>query len=456
MTTRPNDRGGGSTKSARASVVAGRPLPLPSSSSPLRYRDFNLLTGGQLLSSIGTQMQVVAVAWQIYLMTGSKLALGLIGLARGVPLILASLFSGVVADAFDRRKTLLITQSSLAVLSLALAILTGLSFVSAVAVYVIIAMASAAQAVDQPARSSLVPSLVSRAALPRALSLLVASREFSVIAGPALGGLIIAASGGVEANYVIDVVSYAFVLSAVILMRTRAQHMERASLDFAAVREGWRFIIHNRIILAVQGLDFLANFFAASSVLFPVFAETIYKAGPEGLGLLYGASSFGAVAGALLFAFVGRTRRQGTIILVAIFIYGVSIAAFGLSGWFLVGIAFLAISGAADSVSATLRGTISQLVTPDRLRGRVTAVNTMFVAGGPQLGNVEAGVAASAIGVQESVALGGVITCFVVVVMAVFSRRIRDFSLNDLPALNDDVDSRLASGVDLAMIAPGE
>jgi len=406
---------------------------IPISTSPLAYRDFNLLTGGQLLSSIGTQMQVVAVAWQIYLITDSKLALGLIGLARGLPLIIASLFSGILADAFDRRQTLLITQTTLALLSTLMAVLTALHHVGAPAIYLIIGGAAAAQAVDQPARSSLVPSLVSREALPRALSLLVAAREFSVIAGPALGGLLIAVAGGVEVNYIIDAASYGFVLAAVVLMRTRALDVVRPAVSFASIREGWAFIIHNRIILAVQGLDFLANFFAASTVLFPIFAKTIYKTGPEGLGLLYGAGSIGAVAGALLFAFFGRAKRQGVVILVSIFIYGAAIAAFGFTPWLLLGLGFLVISGAADSVSATLRGTISQLVTPDSLRGRVTAVNTMFVAGGPQLGNVEAGALATALGTQESVALGGVVTCFVVVVMAIFSRRIRDFSLADLP-----------------------
>jgi MFS family permease len=402
---------------------------LPISISPLKFRDFNLLTGGQLLSSIGTQMQTVAVAWQIYLVTDSKLALGLIGLARGVPLIAASLVSGVVADAFDRRRTLLVTQSTLAALSTILAVLTAMRLVTPAAIYILIGLASAAQAVDQPARSSLVPSLVSAEALPRALSLLVASREFAVIAGPAIGGLLIFVTGGVEGNYIVDAASYGFVLTAVMLMRTRALDRARSSVSFAAVREGWAFIFQNRIILAVQGLDFLANFFAASTVLFPVFAKTIFRTGSEGLGFLYAAGSAGAVAGALLFAFFGRARRQGIVILISIFVYGVAITAFGFTPWFLVGLILLVISGAADSVSATLRGTISQLLTPDHLRGRVTAVNTMFVAGGPYLGNVEAGVTAELLGTQESVALGGIVTCGVVVAMAIFSRRIRDFRL---------------------------
>jgi MFS family permease len=406
---------------------------IPISTSPLSFRDFNLLTGGQTLSGIGTQMQVVAVAWQIYLITGhSKLALGLIGLARGLPLIVASLFSGILADAFDRRRTLLVTQSVLAALSAILVVLTATGTIRAESLYLVIAGASAAQAVDQPTRSSMVPSLVSREALPRALSLLVSAREFAVIAGPALGGVVIAATGGVEANYVVDAASYTFVLAAVFMIRTPTQNdVDRPTVSLKAVIDGWKFIIHNRIILAVQGLDFLANFFAASTVLFPVFAGTVYKTGPAGLGVLYGAGSLGAVVGALLFAFFGRVRRQGAVILISIFVYGLAITAFGFSPWYLMGAGFLVISGAADSVSATLRGTISQLVTPDSLRGRVTAVNTMFVAGGPQIGNLEAGAVAAAVGVQDSVALGGIITCVVVVVAAIWSRRIREFRLED-------------------------
>jgi MFS family permease len=394
--------------------------------SPLRYRDFDLISGGQLLSSIGTQMQVVAVAWQIYLLTGSKVALGLIGLARGVPLVMASLFSGVLADAFDRRRTLLITQTSLATLSAVLAVTTALGTINLAIIYTVIAMASAAQAVDQPARSALVPSLVPREALPRAISFIVALREFATIAGPALGGIVIAVAG-VEPNYVVDALSYGFVLLAVTFMRTRVGHLRTGEMSIHAIREGWRFVIHNRIVLSVQGLDFLANFFAASSVLFPVFADTIFRTGPQGLGLLYGAASGGAVAGALIFSFFGRVRRQGAVILVSVAVYGIAITAFGLSPWFLLGLLFLVISGAADSVSASLRHTISQLVTPDELRGRVTAVNTMFVAGGPQLGNVEAGLVASAIGTQEAVALGGIATVLVVGVIALTSRTIRSY-----------------------------
>lgn len=395
--------------------------------SPFKYRDFVLLSGGQLVSSIGTQMQVVAVAWQIYLLTNSKLALGLIGLARGVPLISASLFSGVLADAFDRRRTLLFTQSSMAILSALLAGLTISGRIMPWSIYLIIAGASAAQALDQPARSALVPSLVPRQALPRALALIVAMREFATIAGPAIGGVVIAVFG-ITPNYVVDAISYGAVMAAVVLMRTRVGHVATGVVNLGAVKEGWAFILHNRIILSIQGLDFLANFFAASTVLFPVFAHTIFKTGPEGLGLLYGAGSFGAVFGALLFGFFGRATRQGMVILISIFVYGCAIAAFGFSPWFGLGLVFLVVSGAADSISASLRGTISQLATPDRLRGRVTAVNTMFVAGGPQLGNVEAGVVATAIGTREAVALGGIVTVAVVAVMALASRTVRDYS----------------------------
>lgn len=395
--------------------------------NPLRYRDFTLLYTGQLLSSIGTQMQVVAVVWQIYLLTNSKLALGLIGLARGLPLIGASFFSGVLADAFDRRRTLLVTQSSLAALSGLLAVLTATGRINPGWIYVIVGMASAAQALDQPARSALVPSLVPTEYLPRAMGLIVAIREFATVAGPALGGLVIAAAG-VTPNYVIDAVSYGAVLAAVLLMHIRVGHVATGQVSLAAIREGWSFIIHNRIIFSVQGLDFLANFFGASTVLFPIFAHAIFHTGPQGLGLLYAAASLGAVIGALLFSFFGRTRRQGLVILISVFIYGAMIAAFGFSPWFLLGLVFLALSGAADSISASLRGTISQIATPDNLRGRVTAVNTMFVAGGPQLGNVEAGVVATALGTREAVALGGFITMAVVVVVGLLSRTIRDYS----------------------------
>ncbi|HZT96094.1 MAG TPA: MFS transporter [Chloroflexota bacterium] len=392
----------------------------------LRFPDFRLLAGGQLVSNIGTQMQVVAVAWQIYLLTNSKLALGLIGVARGLPLIVSSLGSGVLADAFDRRKTLIATQLILASTSAFLAALTLAGLISAPAIYLTIGFAAIAQGLDQPSRSALIPSLVSRPALPSALALNVAIREFATVTGPAIGGLVIALAG-VTPVYVLDAVSYGFVLAAVLLMRTRVGHVATRQVNLAALTEGWRFILRNRIILSVQGLDFLANFFAASAVLFPVFARTIYHVGPQGLGLLYAAGSAGAVAGALIFGAFSRARRQGAVVLASVAVYGLAIAAFGFAPWFYVGLGFLALSGAADAVSASLRGTISQLATPDRLRGRVTAVNTMFVAGGPQLGNVEAGLLAAAIGTREAVAAGGIATVLITGLVALVSPTVRKY-----------------------------
>ncbi len=398
----------------------------------LGFRDYRLLSGGQLLSNIGTQMQIVAVAWQIYLLTGSKLALGLIGIARGVPLILSTVGSGVVADAFDRRVTLLFTQTGLALTSGVLAVLSLTGLISPVLIYIVIAVAAVAQGLDQPSRSALIPNLVSREALPTALALNVAIREFATITGPGLGGIVIAALG-VAPVYVVDALSYGFVLGAVILMNARVGHAATRQVNLDALREGWSFIFHNRIILSVQGLDFLANFFAASAVLFPVFAQSIYHVGPRGLGLLYAAGSAGAVVGALLFGTFGRVRRQGAVVLISVVVYGLAIAGFGFATWFWLGLAFLGLSGAADAVSASLRGTISQLATPDRLRGRVTAVNTMFVAGGPQLGNVEAGVLANAIGTREAVAAGGLATAAITCLLAVIVPTIRRYS----PSIED-------------------
>ena len=398
-------------------------------SNPLHYRDFNLLSSGQLLSSVGTQMQIVAVAWQIYLLTNSKVALGLIGPARGLPLVAGSVYAGVIADSFDRRRVLLVTQSTMAILSAMLAVLTATGDITPWAIYVLIALSSAAQAADQPARSALIPSLVPRPVLPRAISIIVALREFATIAGPALGGILIAATG-VGPVYVVDALSCGFVLAAVLLMHTRAGKISDTRVNFRAVAEGWRFMVHKRIILLVQGLDFLANFFGASTVLFPVFARTIFQVGPQGLGLLYGAGACGAVIGALLFGYFGRVQRQGVFILASIVVYGAAITLFGLSPWFLLGLGFLVVSGAADSVSASLRETISQLETPDELRGRMTAINTMFVGGGPQMGDLEAGVVASMIGTRDAVALGGVMTVAVAIITALFSPTIRQYRLH--------------------------
>jgi MFS family permease len=372
----------------------------------LRSHDFRLLFAGQLVSLTGSQMQLVAVTWQLYQLTRSSLALGLIGLCRVVPVVLFALGGGVVADALDRRRLMLISQSLMASCSLVLAILTARGHASPALIYAVVAGAATALALDSPARQSLVPLLVPREHLANALSLMAMAWELAAIVGPALAGVVIARAGVVPI-YFVDAGSFVAVLGALVAMRHRAPPRHDARISLGAALEGLRFLARSPLILSTMVLDFVATFFAGAMLLMPVFADRLIHVGPRGLGLLYAAQPAGAAAAAALLAIAPTIDRQGRAVLVSVAIYGAAIAAFGVSHWLWLSLLLLAISGAADTVSMVVRQTLRQLLTPDELRGRMTSVNMMFFIGGPQLGEFEAGVVARFAGPRFSVASGG-------------------------------------------------
>jgi MFS family permease len=372
----------------------------------LRHRDFRLLFFGQLVSLTGSQMQQVAVAWQLYVLTKSPLALGTLGLARVVPVIVFALGGGVIADAFDRRKLILFSQLGMALASLTLALLTRAHAVSPAAIYGAVALAGLAFAVDAPARQALVPLLVPVEDLPNALSLYAMAFEVAAVAGPALAGVAIDQLG-VFPIYVADVVSFVAVIGALLVMRHRAPPRKSAGITLGAAVEGLRFLRRTPVILWTMLLDFVATFFAGALLLMPIYADQILGVGARGLGWLYAAQPVGATLAALALSLRPAVKRQGPALLASVALYGASIAAFGVSRFFWLSLGMLALSGAADMVSMVIRQTIRQLATPDELRGRMTSVNMIFFMGGPQLGEFEAGVVARVWGPRFSVASGG-------------------------------------------------
>jgi MFS family permease len=277
--------------------------------------------------------------------------------------------------------------------------------------YAVIAVGGAALALDSPARQSLVPLLVPREHLANALSLNAMAWEIAAIAGPSLAGLIIAWRG-VFSVYVLDAASFAAVIGALFAMRHQAPPRASSNISIGAAVEGLRFILRTPLILSTMVLDAVATFFAGSLLLLPVYADRILAVGPRGLGLLYAAQPFGAAIAAFTLATRSTIHRQGAAVLWSIVIYGLAVAAFGVSPWLSLSVVLLAISGAADTVSMVVRQTLRQLLTPDELRGRMTSVNMIFFIGGPQLGEFEAGVVARGFGPRFSVASGGV-TCVV-------------------------------------------
>ncbi len=399
----------------------------PSPFIALQNRDFRLLWVGQLLSNSGTQMQIVTINWHIYILTGSALALGLIGLVRVVPIVVFALAGGLFADARDRRHVLLVTQSAMMFFAALLAWVTVSGHVNAPIIYLLAALTAAIGAFDAPARQALVPNLVPREQLTNALSLNNIMWQVAAIVGPALAGFIIA-SLGVGAVYWINSISFLAVLVALLLMRTPTQqNIGVARVTITALTEGIQFVKQSQVIFATMLLDFFATFFSSATALLPIFARDILRVGPEGLGILYAGESVGAVIAGAGLSLAGQVRRQGTVLLISVAVYGVATALYGGSRWFALSFLFLVLLGAGDTVSTILRSTIRQIVTPDHLRGRMTSVNMIFFQGGPQLGEMEAGLVAAAFGAPFSVISGGIATVILVVLTAWRAPKLRNY-----------------------------
>jgi MFS family permease len=386
-----------------------------SSFAALRYRDFRLLWAGQFVSITGSQMQLVAINWHVYLLARpygerqAALALSLVGLVRVVPIILCSLAGGVAADAFDRRRLMLAAQTVMLLAAGALAAVTAAGGTRVWVIYLLTAVASAASSFDNPARQALLPSLVPARVLPNAVSLGFIAFQVATVSGPLLAGLILAARGPALV-YGANAVSYLAVIAAVLLMRApgRGAGEEAGEVSFEALREGLRFVWRTPVIVQSMSLDFVATFFASATALLPIFAAQILHVGARGFGVLAASSSAGSVFAGLAMTRAAWSRRPGAVVLASVAVYGAATVGFGVSRFFWLSCAMLALVGAADTVSTVIRQTVRQLVTPDRLRGRMTSVNMIFFMGGPQLGETEAGLLAAAVGAPLSVVVGGV------------------------------------------------
>src|SRR6266850_257254 len=379
--------------------------------SSLRHRDFRLLWMGQIVSVTGSQMQLAAINWHVYLLTGSALSLGLVGACRAVPIILCSLAGGVVADVVDRRRLMIATQSVMLVCSAILALVTFRGLLHVWPIFLLTSIASAAWAFDTPARQALMPTLVPLKDFPNAVSLSMLMFQVGLIVGPPLAGFVLA-NHGPALVYTINAVSFVAVILGVALMRTSGRpetdenQPPRISID--ALLEGLRFVWRTPIIVQTMTLDFMATFFASANQLLPIFAKDILRVGAQGYGFLAAGQAAGAVITGLVMARMGILKKQGMIVIVSVGIFGAATIAFGLSRVFWFSLAMLAITGAADTVSTILRQTIRQLATPNNLRGRMTSVNMIFFMGGPQLGELEAGTVAALVGAPLSVLTGGI------------------------------------------------
>jgi MFS family permease len=386
--------------------------PKASSWVALRHRDFRLLWGSQLISMAGSMMQSAAILWHVSLLVSERhrgLALGLVGLVRVLPILGLSVVAGVVADAVDRRKLMLVTQSGMALAASALAWTTIAGVHSLWPVYALAACSAAFGSFDGPARQSLIPNLVPREHLPNAIALNTIMFQTASVLGPAVAGLVIA-TGGVAWAYAINALSFLFVIAALLMMRgpVRRANGESGRISLGAAAEGLRFVFRTPLIRSTMLLDFFATFFASATALLPIFAQDILKVGARGYGLLTAAPSVGAMLTSLaLVPLTDRIERRGTVMLWSVLGYGAATVLFGISRDFWLTFWCLALTGATDTVSMVIRNVIRQLNTPDSMRGRMTGVNMAFFMGGPQLGELEAGLAAQGFGARWSVVSGG-------------------------------------------------
>lgn len=405
-----------------------------SSFTALRHRDFRLLWIGQLISVTGSQMQLAAINWHVFMLTRSPLALGGVGLVRVLPIVFCSLAGGVIADVLDRKRLMLASQGVMFISAVLLAVLTALGRDSLWAIYLLTAIASAAVAFDNPARQALLPTLVPAQDFPGAVSLGLVVFNSAIVVGPALAGQLLKVRGP-ALIYGVNAASFVAVIIALLMMRGGRRvetEGEVAEISFAALREGLRFVWRTPIIVQTMTLDFIATFFASATALLPIFAEEILKVGAGGFGWLAAAPGTGSVITGLLMARFGAPRKQGKIVLVSVAVFGAATVVFGLSRWFWLSLLMLAIVGASDTVSTVLRQTIRQMVTPNYLRGRMTSVNMIFFMGGPQLGELEAGLVASlfssaAVGARVSVVSGGLATILAAAVVAWRGRLLRGY-----------------------------
>ena len=383
--------------------------------SALRFRNFRLLWIGVGISFAGSFMQQAALLWHVSLLVPDKkgLALGLVGLVRVIPIIAFSLVSGVAADTFDRRKLMFITSIGGATVAAVLALLAFRGLTAVWPLYLLAALGASVGAFDPPARQALVPMLVPREHLPNAISLNTVMSQAASVVGPALGGVIIAV-GNVGWAYAINSASFLCVVASLILMRDvpkteRAAGDSRDSMSIQALKDGIHFVFRHPLIRSTMLLDFFATFFSSATALLPIFAQDVLHVGPRGYGWLYAAPAIGSVIASVVMVPVTHTlNRRGQTLLWAVMAYGLATVVFGFSTSFWLTLTCLAVSGAADAVSMIIRNIVRHLETPDGMRGRMVGINMIFFMGGPQLGELEAGLAANWIGAPWSVITGGI------------------------------------------------
>jgi MFS family permease len=392
-----------------------RPEKRRSPQAAFEYRDFRLYQAARLLSTIANQMLSVAVGWQVYELTRRPFDLGLVGLVQFLPAIGLSLLTGNTADRFDRRKIVMVCYAALAATSVLLYVATRAGSATW-PIYATMMLFASARAFLNPAGQALVPDIVPKEHFASAVAWSSSVWEIGAILGPALGGWIYSAGGGAGAVYVAGAMAYAASTLFVLAMKVKMGRMERAVASFETVVAGVVYVWKNKVVLGSITLDLFAVLFGGAVALLPVYARDVLHVGPSGLGLLRSAPAVGAAIVAVVIAYRPLRRRTGAIMLGCVAIFGLATVVFGLSRSFWLSLAALTVVGASDMVSVVVRSTLVQIATPPAMRGRVSAVNMVFVGASNELGELESGMTAAWMGTIPSVVFGGLAACAVVLV----------------------------------------
>ncbi len=389
----------------------------------MKIRDFRLFISARFCITLAIQIQAVVVGWQVYEITKDPLSLGLIGLAEAIPSITVSLYAGHVADIMSRKRIILITVSTLVFCSAALLYFTtdpGSFFLNygVVPIYTVIFLSGIARGFITPAIFSFMPQLVPRELYQNAISWNSTLWEMASIGGPPVGGLIYGFFG-ITAAYSVD--ALLMLMGLILAISVGDRPLPEASDEQGIVEKikaGLHFVFRNKIILGAITLDLFAVLFGGAIALLPIFADEILNVGKIGLGFLRSAPGIGALITALYLTYHPIRKSMGTILFISVAGFGVCMILFGLSTNFWLSMGVLAMSGACDSVSVIIRGTLLQTLTPENMKGRVSAVNNIFIGSSNEIGAFESGVAARLLGVIPSVIFGGIMTIVVVAATA--------------------------------------
>ena len=380
--------------------------------TPLREsRDFRLLFTGQLISMLGTQLTVVAIPYQVYSTTHSSLQVGAISLAQLIPFLAGALSAGPIGDAIDRRKIMVWTTAGMTLTSAAMAVNAAVAHPSLVVLYVVSSLAAGLMGFSSTARMASVPGLIERRHLTAAFALMQVIIQVGTVVGPALSGVLLRT--GLPLVYSLDAVSFVVACIASVMLRPIPPAEGTGGLSpWESTKEGLRYLRSRQALQGVYLIDINAMVFGMPRALFPAMAGSVFGGGTVTLGFLYAAPGVGALIGAVTTGWVTNLRRQGWAVIVAVSVWGVAIAVFGLVDTLWVGLVLLAVAGWADVISAVLRNTMLQSSIPERFRSRMSSIQMAVVQGGPRVGDMESGAVATLTSVEFSVVSGG-LACIV-------------------------------------------